>query len=156
MATSENPRKSERIFSLIRRKKTPSESAATKADPASAQAIQGWPCHNRVVVGDYGDRQRTEERYIEAASLLEDALKTRRERGDSELFDFPELIGEPGGFNDAKFRDKINLALESRKDTVKDQTNWSKCKNTVQCIFQALSPFAKNFLIIAKDGQSVF
>ena len=36
--------------------------------------------------------------------------------------------------------------LESRKKDIKDETAWSKCRETIECVFTALSPFSKNFL----------
>ena len=150
METHRKPRKHGRIGSWIRGKKpTPNPSPAKGI---STQTTQGSPPR---IEGDYGDRQRTNERYLEAAALLEQAVKGRRERSDSDSFDFLEISGEPEKFDDAQFRNTINLALESRKGAIQDQTALSKCKNTVGCIFAALSPFAKNFLIIAQDAQSV-
>jgi hypothetical protein len=150
METPRKPRKHDRISSWIRGKKSPPN--PSPANPTSTQTTRGSPPR---IEGDYGDRQRTNERYLEAAVLLEQAVKGRREQGDSDSYDFLEISGEPEKFDDAQFRNKINLALESRKGAIKDQTALSKCKNTVGCIFAALSPFAKNFLIIANDAQSV-
>jgi hypothetical protein len=70
-------------------------------------------------------------------------------------FDFPELTGEPEGFNDSQFKDKINAVMQSRKQALKDLSGWKKCEHAVQCAFTAFSPFAKNFLIIAKEGEQV-
>jgi hypothetical protein len=103
---------------------------------------------------EYGDRQRAVERYREAAQLLTQSIKASHgyEWGS---FEFPDLSGEPEDFNDSQFRDKINEALISRRRTVKDQNAWDICRQTALSVFSALSPFAKNFLKIAKDGQSV-
>jgi hypothetical protein len=131
-------------------RQTQAESA--RFAPAPSQKTQESP---HAVAGDHGDRQRTEERYCEAASLLEKAVKGRRDHGDSESFNFPELSGEPEKFDDAQFREKVNAALEARKAAIENPTGWSKCKDTVQCIYQASSPFAKNFLAIASSAQSV-
>jgi hypothetical protein len=103
---------------------------------------------------DSGDRRRAKARYKEAASLLERSIKTRQ--GSWGSFDFQDLSGEPEDFDDSRFRNKINMALATRESSIKDRTTWSKCKYTVECIFTALSPFAKNFLMIAKGAQSVF
>ena len=102
---------------------------------------------------DYGDRERTITRYKEAANVLQEAIKSRQ--GSWELFDLQGLTGEPADFDDAQFRDKINLSIVSKGPHMKDQHSWSKCKQAIECIFTALSPFAKNFLKIAKDVQSV-
>jgi hypothetical protein len=101
-----------------------------------------------------GDRQRTRTRYLDAAKLLEEAVKTYGDTWGS--FDFPELTGEPENFSDSEFREKINTVMDARKHEVNDQTAWAKCRDAVQCAFTAFSPFAKNFLTIAKEGQAVF
>ena len=100
----------------------------------------------------YGDRERTRERYKEASKLLQDAVK-RHEKW--EAFDFPELTGEPEGFNDSQFKNKINAVLQSRKQALKDLSGWKKCEHAIQCAFTAFSPFAKNFLTISKEAQQV-
>lgn len=150
METGRTPRKRDRLRSWIKGNKTTAES--TKVNPASTQTSQESSHHIR---GDYGDRKRTNARYLEAVALLQQAVKARQEHGDFESLDFLELKGEPEKFSDSQFRDKINLAMEARKCAIKDQSAWSKCKDTVECIFVALSPFAKNFLSIAQSAQSV-
>jgi hypothetical protein len=71
-----------------------------------------------------------------------------------EFLDFPELEGEPNTF-DQKFLQKLNSLLESRKKDIKDETAWSKCRETIECIITALIPFSKHFLTIATTAQSV-
>lgn len=102
---------------------------------------------------DSGDRRRAKARYKEAASLLEQSIKNCDGYWGS--FDFQDLSGEPEEFDDSQFRNKINMALATRETSIRDRTTWSKCKYTVECVFTALSPFAKNFLMIAKEVQSV-
>ena len=113
--------------------------------------------HNKdpisLVIEDSGDRRRAKERYKQAATLLEQSIQNRQ--GHWESFDFQDLSGEPENLDDSQFRNKINMALAAQETSIKDRTTWSKCKYTVECIFTALSPFAKNFLIIAKEVQSV-
>jgi len=150
METGRKPRKRDRFRSWISGNKTTAES--TEVHPASTQTTHESPHH---IKSDYGDRQRTNERYLEAVALLQYEVKARQEHGDFQSFDFLELIGEPEQFNDSQFREKINLAMEARRGAIKDQGAWSKCKNAVECIFVALSPFAKNFLSIAQNAQSV-
>jgi len=100
----------------------------------------------------YGDRERTKDRCREAAKLLHDAVK---ERDEWNAFDFPELSGEPEAFNDAQFKDKIDKVLHSRNPAMKELSGWGKCTYAIQCAFAAFSPFAKNFLTIAKGVQAV-
>src|SRR5437762_2120346 len=100
-----------------------------------------------------GDRERTRIKYLDSTKQLEEAVKSNENTWGS--FDFPELKGEPEDFDDSLFRENINTIIDAQKNEVNDQTSWAKCKNAVQCAFTAFSPFAKNFLSIAKDGQAV-
>jgi hypothetical protein len=102
---------------------------------------------------DY-DTQRTRNRHIEACKLLRTSIKACRQANTWEFLDFPELEGEPLSF-DQKFLQKVNGLLESRKKDIKDETAWSKCRETIECVFTALAPFFKNFLTIATNVQSV-
>jgi hypothetical protein len=101
----------------------------------------------------YGDRERTRERYKDAAKLLEEVVKGRGSEWGG--FDFPELQGEPEGFDDVKFKDKLDTVLQTRKDGLKDRSALKKCGDLVQRMFTASAPFAKNFLSIARQAQSV-
>ena len=70
-------------------------------------------------------------------------------------FDFEELSNEPEGFDDLQFKNKINAVFVSRETSIKDRKGWSKFTYAVECVFTALSPLAKNFLMTIKDAQSV-
>jgi hypothetical protein len=144
MDASKKPKKSNRFSSLFKGKR-PQLSQTT--GPEIGQQL----AHSGIKVSK--DRQRTVRRYIEATKLFDDVVK--KQKGRWKVFDFPELSGEPDGVNDTVFKDKLNLAMEAKRNAISDQTAWEKCKHTVQCCFTALSPFAKNFLLIAKDGSSV-
>ena len=100
----------------------------------------------------FGDRERSRERYREASQLLHDAVKGKDKWG---AFDFPDLKGEPEGFCDSEFKNKINAVLQSRKESMQGLSGWKKCEHAVQCAFTAFSPFAKNFLTIAKEALQV-
>jgi hypothetical protein len=102
---------------------------------------------------DY-DTQRTRNRHIEACKLLRMSIDACRQDNTWEFLEFPELEGEPILF-DQKFLQKLNGVLESRKKDIKDETIWYKCRETIECIFTALIPFSKNFLMIATNAQSV-
>ena len=145
---SHEPRR--KLLSLFkRRERTPS----TTPSDTSTQNSHEQNLVSHVIEKDSGDRRRAKARYKEAAALLEQSIKLRQGHWGS--FDLQDLSGEPENLDDSQFRNKINLALMSRENSIKDRTTWSKYRYTVECIFTALSPFAKNFLIIAKDGQSV-
>ena len=105
------------------------------------------------ITEDFGDRDRTISRYKNAAIELKQSINTSQ--GPLRSFIIEGLTDEPGDFDDAQFRTQINLALTSKEAEIKDQASWARCKNTIECIFKALSPFAKNFLTVAKEAQSV-
>lgn len=102
---------------------------------------------------DYNDEQRARSRYKDAADQLKEAIKARKDTWDS--FDFDELSGEPEGFDDSQFKTKINAVLTSREASIKDKAGWSKFTYSLERVFTACSPFAKNCLIVAKNAQSV-
>jgi len=102
---------------------------------------------------DSGDRQRTKDRYIEASNLLYKAIKGRESQWGP--FEFPELSGELESLNVSQFKDNINSIIESKRANVKRSSSWGKCEHAIQCFFTAFSPFAKSFLRIAVEGQSV-
>jgi hypothetical protein len=145
MESNRKPRVRERITGLFKkpRNSEASQSLSSQTETeASASSVEA-----------YGDRERTLERYREATKLLEDTVKGRgKEWG---VFDFPELTGEPESFDDSGFEDKIDTVLRARRDAVKDRTALGKCGHALQRAFTAFSPFAKNFLTIASQGQSV-
>src|SRR5271154_5619707 len=149
MENSRKPRVRERITGLF---KKPRNSDASQSPPsqteteASASTVEG-----------YVDRERTLERYREATKLLEDTVKGRGKEWGKEwgVFDFPELKGEPESFDDSGFKDRIDTVLRARRDAMNDRTVLGKCGHALQRVFTAFSPFAKNFLTIASQGQSV-
>jgi hypothetical protein len=133
------------IFSRFRPKRPP---LPPLADPDN---IDQTPLPDKLDISCLA-KTRTRERYVQAATLLKQAIETHRDLYGS--FDFEELGGEPEGFDDFRFLEKINMALESRKSKTDEQA-WFKIKKFIECIFITTSPFAKNFLTIAKEGQSV-
>ena len=143
METAQKPRKL-RLPSILKRKKEEPPSTQSNATETSQK-----PSYQ-----DFGDRQRVLERYTEAAHALKESIQASQsyQRGS---FEFPELNGEPENFNDSRFRNKINEVLEARKNAFQDQKTWVKCQQAALSVFSALSPFAKNFLAIAKEGQAV-
>lgn len=102
---------------------------------------------------DYNDRQLAQIRYTEAANQLKEAIKIRK--GPWGSFDFKGLGSEPEGLDDSLLKNKINAVVVSKETSIKDRRGWSKFTYAVECVFTALSPFAKNFLMVAKDAQSV-
>ena len=130
---------------LKRRQNEPTSSDSTGAEYSKPRSS---------AVSDYGDRQRAIERYVEAAQLLKQVI------GESEAyqwgsFDLPNLSNKPEDFNDSQFQEQINEVLMARRTIVADQKTWGKCREAILSIFTALSPFAKNFLTVATNAQSV-
>jgi hypothetical protein len=145
MNNKETRHRFKRLTSRSKGKETPSPTTTATSSPG-AQTSQ-------LLDNDYSDRQRVQSRYQEAATQLKEAIKIRK--GPSDSFEFEELSGEPECFDDAQFKNKINAILTSRETSVTDRNKWSKFTYTVECVFTAFSPFAKNFLTIAKNAQSV-
>jgi hypothetical protein len=136
------------IRSLFRRRNTgPSLESQSTSSQTDNNVSPG-------IAEDYGDRERSIARYKEAAKILKKSIEIRQ--GSWGSFDLSGLTGEPGDFDDAQFRNKINLALTSKEANIKDRESCSKCRYTIECLFTALSPFAKNFLTVAKNAQSVW
>jgi len=121
------------------------------APEATSTTPTATPCEETAEV--FGDRERSRERYTEASQLLHDAVKGKSDKWGA--FDFPDLKGEPEGFRDSEFKNKINAVLQSRKEAMQGLSGWRKCEHAVQCAFTAFSPFAKNFLTISKEAQQV-
>jgi hypothetical protein len=140
------PRKRDRFKTLFKRK----DKAQTLSQTSNSDLITGpGPSHT-----NSGERQRTRAKYLDAAKLLRETIEMYEGQWGS--FDFPELNGEPEDFEDSLFRKKINAVMDARASVVTDKTAWGRCMHVVQCAFTAFSPFAKHFLIIAKEGQAVF
>ena len=121
--------------------------------PPTTSLRDGQSQTSEVANNDYNDRQRAQIKYIEAATQLREAIRIRKGHWNS--FDFEELSGEPEGFDDSQFKNKINAVCKSRETSIKDRKGWSKFAYAIECVFTAFSPFAKNFLIIANNAQSV-
>lgn len=102
---------------------------------------------------DYRDQIRTEERYFEAFKLLKETV--RDYQGVWGSFEFDGLSGEPEFFDDAVFKSKINVALESHQNDIKDMSIFAKGKQIIESIYTSLSPLSKNLLKIAGNAQSV-
>jgi hypothetical protein len=134
------------LGSRLKRQETSSSTttAATSSDDNQAS-------HD--VDNDYNDRQRVEKRYKQAADELREAIQIRK--GSWGSFDFEELANEPEAVDDSQFKNKINAALLSRESSIKDSEGWSKFTYAVECVFTALSPPVKNFLLSINSTQSV-
>jgi hypothetical protein len=114
----------------------------------------GQPEPSGVPHDPYGDYKSTLERYQKAVKVLHETL---REKSSSEWgsFELPELdnLNDLDGLR--KIRERIHLATENRKESIKNPSMLSKLNVIMERTFTAMSPFAKNLLAIAKEGQSV-
>lgn len=142
-ADMETRRKHGRLSSLLRRATTPAQKALPNQIDQSATE------------DDFGDTERTKDRYLKAVGFLQKAL-TRKLKGHLwKSLDFPQLNGEPENFDDAQFGKKINAVLEIQKISIKHQNTWENCQKAIRCIFEISCPFAKNLLSIADRAQLV-
>lgn len=123
--------------------------ASTATSPTSSKDNQAPQAEDP----DYNDRELALSRYRKAASRLKDAIKIRK--GVWSAFNFDELCDEPEDLDDSQFKNKINAVFGSQEMSVKDKKGWSKFTYAVECVFTALSPFAKNFLMATQGAQSV-
>jgi hypothetical protein len=132
------------------------EGTATDGPSTSDAPGQSTAKRNHFVVPSdlFGDRKATEERYKTAAKQLEDALKIRR--ANWKVFDIPTVSLDLSA-NDPipQLREQINSTLEARRNLVENRDFWAKGKNIVERTFTAMSPFAKNVLVIAQQGAAV-
>jgi hypothetical protein len=122
---------------------------ATENSPVSTRQGGLFPAQ----LDPFGDRTRTEKRYKNAAKELAASLDLRRANWES--FEVPKFGNISEDDPIPQLREQIQVTLEARKNTVNDKGVWSSAKNAIEKTFTAISPFAKNFLKIAKEGQSV-
>lgn len=101
------------------------------------------------------DTERTIARQEKAYALLLSCLPKSQKDDAWNFLEFSQLENDARDFDDDRFIQKVNEILESRKGGIEDDASWSKCCQTVGCIFAALIPLSKNFLTIANPGQSV-
>ena len=135
---------------------TATDGPSTSDAPGNTSPSQSAAERNHFVLPSdpFGDRKATEERYQTAAKQLEDALKIRR--ANWKAFDIPTVSLDLSA-NDPipQLREQINSTLEARRSLVENRDFWAKGKNIVERTFTAMSPFAKNFLVIAQHGAAV-
>jgi hypothetical protein len=136
----------------IRRPSPTPDSAPLEPPPEpSTSAPKGLP---QVGPDAYGDREQTERRYKKASENLSTALELPLNKWGS--FEVTPLNNLDGENPFPKIRAGILKILEKREKKAKSKDFWPSCKRVVERVFKATSPFAKNFLSIASNAQSVF
>jgi len=150
------PRTSANVPSVVSTEGTGTAGPSTSETPATMGRPQETNTRTPFVVPSdrFGDRKATEERYKAAAERLKDSLKIRR--ANWKAFDIPTVSFDLST-NDPvpQLREQIYSTLEARRNSVENRDFWAKGKNIVEQTFTAMSPFAKNFLIIARQGAAV-
>jgi hypothetical protein len=127
------------------------ESPSLESTPEpSTSAPKGLP---QIAPDAFGDRKQTEERYKRASEELSAALELPRNKWGS--FDVTPLGNLNGTDPFPKIRAGILEILEKREEKAKGKGFGPWCKRVVERVFTATSPFAKNFLMIANNAQSV-
>ena len=128
------------------------------SDDANSETASGDPstlggANRQRTQLDFGDKKRTEERYKKAVLKLEESLKVRR--ANWETFEAPKFDDTSKDDPVPELREQINKILEVRKAPINNQDYLARGKRAIERGFKAMSPFAKNFLRVAKEGQSV-
>lgn len=101
----------------------------------------------------YGETQRTVNRYRESLQQMKDVLKNVR--GDWKAFQFSELEAVLEDIDPSKLRGAINDVFQRNDAKVKSRTRWAKCKKVIEVIYTALSPVIQNLLVIVRDSSVV-
>jgi hypothetical protein len=131
-------------------------SSDVSSSTASSQTMETQRIEHMNPPNVSGDRKRTEKRYEKAVQQLEASLRLKFRGANWQTFEVPRFndIIEKDPF--PQIRTDIEKMLDTREESIKDQSFWSKSKNIMGNIFTATSPIAKNLLTIAKEGSSVY
>lgn len=122
-----------------------------RSSPAPPQSTSAGPAHSE---STYDDRTRVQRRYENAVKKLEDVLQYRKDGWKSFDLDTPDAKA-PATFDDAVFQTKLNAVLKAHADSIMDKKGWQKFTHAIESAYTIFSPFAKNFLSVALNAQSV-
>src|SRR5262249_47623860 len=100
------------------------------------------------------DTTRSLERYREEVLRLKLALQNRRKEWGS--FDFRELGSIPENEDITILQSEVEKVLDAKKNSLANKTAWTTVKSIIEQGYMALTPFAKTFLSVAKNAQSVY
>jgi hypothetical protein len=104
-----------------------------------------------------GDRKRTLKRNEDALNALNGALKLGRPGWAT----FDQMNTSPQSATEDELDELhlLNESIESKlslsSESAADSPLWNKGKKLLERLFISMSPFAKNFLFVAKELQSV-
>jgi hypothetical protein len=103
-----------------------------------------------------GDQERTNLRYTEAVRQLKEALAIGRQSHSCwQTFEFPNTDDVSEGGKSLFLKEELDRILTTWKLFPDNPNAWSMCKRTIKQMFWVFSPFAQNFLLIAKEGANV-
>ena len=131
----------------------PMECSDSQAPDTFSSASANLTAPSLTQLDPFGDRERTEKRYEDATAQLKKSLNISRRHWQT--FEIPNFGNISENDPIPQLREQIQKTLVARMNSVKDRDFWSKGKNIIERVFTATSPFAKKFLEIAKEGQSV-
>jgi len=145
MSSAQNLPKSSRISAIFKRQRggsssMPNQHLASVNQDESESAIPT------------SDKERMRERHLKAMSLLEDALKVGNEMWGN--FEILKLEGELENVNLTEFKEKLEALCQSYSQK-RNCDRLAQCVHVVERCFRVFSPFAKNFLSIAKEAAQV-
>jgi hypothetical protein len=148
------PRKRDRFKAWLRESAgttKPSARIEESDTPTSPQGPQGEVDPPKQPAQSFAarDNRLSNERFKVAQSLLDETVKGCGSKLG--MIGFPEFENK----SESPSLSGLVHILDSRKDTVQNQSLWSKCTEALAVSFKALSPFIKTFLEVASQGQSV-
>jgi hypothetical protein len=131
------------------------ESSTMLDSIVNSDEIRGSPSVSAIAQHTSGDRNRTERRYREAVKDLEDSLKSCQKSW--RLIETSTLNAQVSSKNSLPaLQASLESILETHSNPESNLSSVSKCNKAIKEIFKKISPFAKNFLQIAREGQQVF
>ena len=100
-----------------------------------------------------GETKRTIARYRAAVAQLNESIIYAR--GEWVAFQLPALEVFPEDIDSDALRQAINGMFEVREAAVQNPTVWDRCKQVIEAVYTAISPFAKCFVALAGEVQGV-
>jgi hypothetical protein len=115
----------------------------------SRQKLAG--IHSRLGQDDFGDKERTESRYKKSVTKFEEAVRSRQ--ASEKSLEVPTFELSEGS-TISTLQEEITKMLSTHPKMGKENDVLEKGKVLMEKLFTALSPLAKNLLIIANGATS--